>query len=212
MYPHVRSLFILTLVAGGALACGSSDTPVAMMKLTGPPTPSFGRIKATDSTLAVTDVEYSDTASVLGRLVPLDSDVSVTATIGPKGGELRVDSLGIRVVFPGGALRTATAITMTAIRGKTVAYDFQPHGTTFWMPVMIEQDVRKTVASVGSLPRIMYGAYFNTSLDSSYVDDARTLVKIRETQLGYTDVVARKIKIFIGHFSGYMVSVGRGAQ
>jgi hypothetical protein len=212
MHSHLRSLLVLTLVAGGAAACASSDTPVTMMKVTGPPTPAFGRIWATDSTLSYTDVAYSDTASVLARLVPLDSDLSATGLIGPRGGELRIDAAGVRVVFPSGALRTIMPITVIATKGRTVAYDFEPHGTTFWAPVMIEQDIGRTTASVGSLPRIMYGAYYGTSLDSSYVDNARTLVKVRETQLGYVDAATRKIKIFVGHFSGYMVSVGRSKE
>jgi hypothetical protein len=205
MHLHVRSLVILTLVAGGVLACAASDTPVTMMKLTGPPTPTFGRIRATDSTMNVTDEEYSDAAPVLMRRVPLDTDLTVTGLIGPKGGELRLDAAGVKVVFPPGAVRTATTLTMTAVAGEVVAYDFQPH-TTFYMPVMIQQDVTLTTSEVSSLPRLMYGGFYGATLDSSFVDATRTRVKVHETQLGYVDVARKQIKIFVGHFSGYILA------
>jgi hypothetical protein len=209
MHSHVRSLLILTLAVGGAVACASSDTPVTMMKVTGPPSPTFARVRATDSTLYLTDIAYSDTALILTRLVPLPAALTATGLIGPKGGELRIDDAGVRVVFPAGAVTTATQITMTAPQGTAVAYDFEPH-VTFQLPVMLEQNVAPTAANTWTVPRVMYGAYYGTSLDSSYVDAARTMVKVRETQLGYVDPAAGKIRIFVGHFSGYMVSVGRG--
>jgi hypothetical protein len=205
MHSHVRSLVILTLFAGGAIACASSDTPVTMMKVTGPPTPTFGRVRATDSTMTLTDEEYSDAAPVLMRRVPLDTDLTVSAVIGPRGGELRLDAAGVRVVFPAGAVRTATTLSMTAIAGEVVAYDFQPH-TQFYLPVMIQQDIALTTSEVSSLPRFMYGGYYGTTLDSSFVDATRTRVKVHETQLGYVDVARKQIKIFVGHFSGYILA------
>jgi hypothetical protein len=206
MHPHVRSLVMLTLVTGGVVACASSDTPVTTMRVTGPPTPTFDRIRATDSTLTLTNEEYSDAAPVLARTVPLRSDLVTAATIGPRGGELRIDAAGVKVVFPAGALRTTTTLTMKAMAGAVVAYDFQPHGTQFYLPVMIQQDVAATSAAAETQPRRMYGGYYGTSLDSSFVDAARTRVWVRETQLGYLDVAKKEIKIFVGHFSGYTLA------
>jgi hypothetical protein len=203
MHSHVRVLIVLTFVVGGVVACASSDTPVTTMRLTGPPTPTFDRIKATDSTLAETDEEYSDAAPVITRTVPLAADLSATATIGKAGGELRIDGAGVKVVFPAGALRTSTTITMKALAGGVVAYDFQPHGTQFYLPVMIQQDVGGTSAATETQSRLMYGGYFGTSLDSSFVDASKTRVKVLQTQLGYLDVSKKQIKIFVGHFSGY---------
>jgi hypothetical protein len=203
MHSPVRSLVILTLVVGGVAACASSDTPVTTMRVTGPPTPTFDRIRATDSTLNLTDEEYNDAAPVLSRLVPLAADLSITGLIGPRGGELRIDAAGVRVVFPAGAVRTATPFTMTAKAGQIIAYEFQPHAT-FYLPVMIQQDIAATSADPAALPRALFGGYYGTSLDSAFVDAGRNRVRIRESQLGYVDMPSRQIKIFIGHFSGYM--------
>jgi hypothetical protein len=210
MHSHVRSLLMLTFVIGGVVACASPDTSV-MMKVTGPPTPTFDHIKATDSTLAETNEEYSDAAPVLTRTVPLAADLVTTATIGKAGGELRIDAAGVRVVFPAGALRTSVTITMTAVAGSLVAYDFQPHGTQFYQPVMIQQDVATTSAAAETQPRLMYGGYYGTSLDSSFVDASRTKIKVLQTQLGYLDVGKKQIKIFVGHFSGYALATKSGS-
>jgi hypothetical protein len=100
---------------------------------------------------------------------------------------------------------------MTAVAGSLVAYDFQPHGTQFYQPVMIQQDVATTSAAAETQPRLMYGGYYGTSLDSSFVDASRTKIKVLQTQLGYLDVGKKQIKIFVGHFSGYALATKSGS-
>lgn len=213
MRLHHRSLLALGVVAVGLAAC--------MDTATSPPTkfspaarlPEFARIRATDSLMRVTDVVFSDTALVLKRLTPLDSDISVSAVIGPDGGSIRINEAGGKIDIPAGALSEPTLITMTALAGPNVAYEFQPHGITFAQPVKIQQDLRTTWASV--YPQLLgtaHGGYFDRSLDSTWVDPGKLFTVVKEHELGYPESNGTQLKFFVGHFSGYIVVCGRGSD
>jgi hypothetical protein len=210
MRRHNLSSLVMLGAAAAIAACSTGEIPVIPRIVPRSPTPLMARIKATDSLMVVTQTTFSDTASTLARLAPLAADTSVTAVIGPDGGELRIDALGAAIVFPKHALSANTTITMTALHGAAVAYDFQPHGLVFGAPVSIQQNLSTTIA--GADPLVLdgaHGAYFDAMLDSSYVDAARTKVKVKETQLGYPDISKKNIKFSIGHFSGYIIAMGR---
>src|SRR5689334_14824217 len=148
MRLHHRSLIAAGVVAIGIVACVDSSTSPATRFSPSARSPEFARIKATDSLMNVTDIVYSDTGLVLKRLTPLTSDISASAVIGPKGGSIKLDGAGAKIDIPAGALSEATTITMTALAGANVAYEFQPHGITFAQPVKVQQDLRVTWASV----------------------------------------------------------------
>jgi hypothetical protein len=211
MFRQLRLLFaLLTVTLGAVASCVRPDATVApVMRVGGSPTPTFDRVKATDSLMAVTDVAYSDTAVGLPRLTPLDTDVSASALIGRNGGTIEIPSQGVRVDFAPFALSTPTTITVTAVHGSLVAYEFQPHGINFMVPVRIEQDVAYTKAAAQpSLLTGLHGAYYDLSLAQSTVDAVLGKVLIRENQLSYVEATKRKIRIYVGHFSGYLLSSG----
>ena len=210
MRLHHRSLLALTVAGVGIAACVDSATSPATRFSPSARGPELIRIKATDSLMRVTDITYSDTGLVLKRLTPLDSDISVSAVIGPDGGSIKITQAGGKIDIPAGALSAPTTITMTALAGPNVAYEFQPHGLTFAQPVKVQQDLRTTWASVyPQLLGIAHGAYYDQSLDSSFVDPGKLLVQVKEHEIGYLETNATQLKFYVGHFSGYVLLCGR---
>jgi hypothetical protein len=211
MRLHHRSLVAMGVAAVALVACVDTTTSPATKLSPSMRMPEFARIKATDSLMNVTDIVFSDTALVLKRLTPLDSNISISAVIGPKGGAIKINDAGGKIDIPAGALSQETTITMTALAGPNVAYEFQPHGLTFAAPVKIQQDLRYTWASV--YPQLLgtaHGGYYDQSLDSSFVDPGKLLVKLKEHELGYIESNATQLKFYVNHFSGYLVTCGRG--
>lgn len=209
---NAATRFSIALLVAGAVvgACADPSHPVRVLSVDQAPTPGFARVRASDSTLTMTNTAYSDTALVLKRLTPLAADVSVSAVIGPAGGEIKINEAGGKIDFPAGALTSPTLITMTAYKGYDVAYDFQPHGITFNVPVKIQQSIAGTWAQ--QYPQLLngiHGSYFSGSLSDSWVDPGHYFAHIAENELGYVDTNASQVKFYIGHFSGYMMSCGR---
>ena len=210
MFHQARKTLLIVLAAGAVFACGTPDKPLAPISPS-KPTPTYSRINATDSLLMLTNVLFSDTAIILQRTTPLSANLSASAVIGRAGGEISLPLAGVKISFPPGALTQSTTITMTALKGPYVAYEFQPHGIVFQEPVKITQDLAGTGASgVVALLNGMHGAYFDQSLDLSTVDPSTQQGQVQETQLGYFENNRGKIKFYIGHFSGYLLSCGRG--
>ena len=204
-----RSLLALLLVGGGALACADSPTTTTVLSPQAM-SPHFARIKATDSMMVVTEVTFSDTSLVLKRLSPLATDVSVTAVIGPDGGSIVLHSTGGKIDIPPGALAQDTEITMTAVAGDNVAYEFTPHGLVFNAPVKLQQTIKGTWAEkYPALLKDMHGSYYDqATLDSAFVDRGKFFARVAESQIGYFESNASQLKFYIGHFSGYLVSCG----
>jgi hypothetical protein len=204
-----RTLLAMSLAAAGALACAESPTTARFSPQAAKPT--LARIRATDSLMMVTEVTFSDTALVLTRIKPLEADISVSAVIGRGGGSIRIDQAGGKIDIPAGALDADTRITMTALAGANVTYEFQPHGLTFKKPVKVQQFIAGTsAADFPTLLKGMHGSYYDqTALDSAFVDRDKKLARVKEHQLGYLEANASQIKFYIEHFSGYLVSCGR---
>lgn len=200
-------LILLVALAGGA--CSVAETPVTPRMTPERAPPTFLRVKATDSMMVETITSYPDTAMVLTRTTALATDLVATAVIGSAGGELSIAGAGVVVKIPAGALASSTTITMTAVAGAAVAYSFAPHGLVFAKPVKIEQSLAGTSAAVS--PQLLANAhagYFEGSLESAFVDAAKTRVKVKENQLTYHDNAGGKLKFAIGHFSGYILACG----
>ena len=207
-----RTLLAMSLVAAGVLAC--SDTPTTARFSPQAANPTFARIKATDSLMMITETSFSDTSLVLKRFKPLDSAITVSAVIGKAGGSIKIDKAGGKIDIPAGALDTNTTITMTALAGANVAYEFQPHGLTFKQPVKVQQTIAGTwAAEYPSLLKGMHGSYYDqAALDSTFIDAGKYFALVKEHQIGYFEANASQIKFYIGHFSGYLVSCGYSSK
>jgi hypothetical protein len=146
--------------------------------------------------------------SVLQRLQPLDSAISVTAPIGWAGGKIEIPEAGLRVRIPAGALdlgkRESIDITVTALPGANVAYDFQPHGLRFREALTVEQDSRVTAEGRHPDKSALEGAYFP---DPSLLGDGTAGVsEFRPTNF---DVHGHRFSWGVEHFSGYLLASGR---
>ncbi len=171
---------------------------------------------ATAPTAATAAPTSAPSASLLGGLVnlllvpglqrttPLPAPITVTATIGANGGTLRIPAAGVTVVVPQGALSSNTTIIMTARAGSLVAYDFAPHGITFAKPLTFTQDLHGTNASLLTAPLLSLSYYSDPSLLTTLGGLVSELVG------GTTNLLTWSFTAPIKHFSGYMVSCGRG--
>lgn len=147
---------------------------------------------------------------VVNRLTPLSKDVTWSFVAGPNGATSRNSATGLTVVIPQGALAANTTITVKALAGSVVAYEFQPHGITFAKPVTLRQDLSLTnvAAILGLTP--MAGAYYNTS--TLPLDPSTGMVTVNELEPTTVDLLHLAVSFKIGHFSGYVVACGRSGQ
>lgn len=146
-----------------------------------------------------------DTVVVLQRDVALPAAITVTQVIGSGGGRVVIPAAGLRVDFPAGALAAPTPITVTALAGRNVAYEFAPHGLTFAKPVTFRQDLEPTVLTRWTAPLVqLKGGYFKSQADLL----TRLLRAIvYELLPATTDLENMEVRFDIRHFSGYLVAV-----
>lgn len=146
---------------------------------------------------------------VLARTTPLASAERASLTITAKqGGTIRLPNAGLVVTVPVGAIKNGTlTITVTADPGKSLSYDFQPHGTVFQKALTLTQDLNRTTWKNLSTTQL-WGGYFPQA-----VDDAKGLATITESfpvRISGSKVSTSASAAFdIWHFSGYTVASGR---
>ncbi|MDF1502768.1 hypothetical protein [Roseisolibacter sp. H3M3-2] len=129
---------------------------------------------------------------------------TATKVIGPAGGSLGVG--GMKLTVPKGAVTTNLTFSVTRVGGRIVAYEFQPHGTTFRVPVKLEFETKGIdFASMAGASRIA-GAHF---LDASALDQTLGLALVTEFAPTIVAVDKSKVTMEVPHFSGWMVSTGR---
>ena len=150
------------------------------------------------------------TVIVLKRSVYLPQDISQTAVIGPAGGTISIAAAGVTVVFPPGALRSRTSITMTAKAGSDVAYEFAPHGITFAEPVLVQQDLKCTQVRTARDAKKVLAGYYPENLGGIFLDSRQSIARVlelRSVDLDYP-LNPRAARFYIYHFSGYLMSSG----
>lgn len=191
---HFRTLRNLAVAVAGAIfinGCASPESPVAPQN---PVTPSV----ASSSLLGLS----TTTVTPLQRTKPLAKDLSASAYIGALGGKLAIPDAGITVVLPPLALPSTKLVTVTALAGSNVAYTFEPHGTTFLVPLVVTQDLSNTQAKSGGLinPLSLFVGYFP---DNTNILSVTELLDVNLNLLNQTMVFT------VTHFSGYIVASGR---
>lgn len=142
------------------------------------------------------------TVTPLLRTTPLTSAMSASATIGPLGGVLSLPGAGLTVVVPPLAVKSPTKMSVTALAGSSVAYEFEPHGIKFTVPLVATQSLQGTQAQSGGLinPLSLFAGYFP---DSKQITSVSELLNLNVNVLGQTSVLT------IWHFSGYIIATGR---
>ena len=145
--------------------------------------------------------------SVVTRNTPLAADVTAGAWIGRRGGTIDVPGAGLRVVVPGGAVPRSTYISVRALAGSLVSYEFGPHGTQFAQPLTITQDLRdlEVRRADGSLREIEAGHF--ASVDD--VSASAATASVNELLPVAIDVTGNRVRFNVRHFSGYLLASGR---
>jgi hypothetical protein len=137
------------------------------------------------------------------RNVALQTDISVSAVIGTAGGTISIPDAGLTLVVPPGAVSSNTKFTATALAGRLVAYEFEPHGTKFAVPLKFAQDLRKVSLLAGLTSPLMDGAYFT---DEGNLNQTLGLATVTELLPATVDLLNWRVSFPIKHFSGYLVS------
>jgi ZU5 domain len=131
--------------------------------------------------------------------------VTVVARIDSRGGVLDIKSAGLTLVVPRGAVTRPTLFRATALQGDMVAYDFEPHGTHFGVPVRVEQSVRGTDWRQGPGAPPYEAGYFK---DARQLDGRQGTALVDEFLPVTYEARAGRMSFQVEHFSGYMISTG----
>ncbi len=127
---------------------------------------------------------------------------SASKKISSKGGVIEFRDLDVRIVFPRGAVSKKTRITVSVFGGPAVAFQFEPHGLDFNVPVEIrigkDSSLLSGLDSQGdeSGGTGLVGVYFLGNPASGV-----TPVEVLPIYLDGNDFVLE-----ISHFSGYAVA------
>src|SRR5690348_8563249 len=149
------SLVLLSSVALSALGLGCSadhapESPTAVA----PTAPNESLLGGLTSTVV----------SVVDWAVPLSSNVTWSFTAGPAGARSSNAAAGLTMVIPPGALAKTVTITVTAVKGSVVNYQFQPAGLQFAYPVTLTQNMSLTSTLLNTLTgTTLKGAYYSSS-------------------------------------------------
>ncbi|MGV3710222.1 MAG: hypothetical protein ACO1Q7_15410 [Gemmatimonas sp.] len=196
----IRSLAAAATVFAAACSSDSITTPAA------PRGPNFEQsayrsIKAPIG--GVVKLLYPMDA--LTRDVPLAQPITQSFTFDKRGGRIEIRETGLRVDVPSGAIPgNSLTITVTAIPGDAIAYDFQPHGTVFLKPLKFQQELKATSWEHADFRGTVLGGYFEDE------EQLRILPGLTLLDELYPVLIDSKRATFdIKHFSGYMVSGGR---
>lgn len=197
---RLRSLSAALALAAASLVASSCQDAIAPVSHADAPSALLGLPSGLGggvSTLVDT------TVNALQFAIPLTGDISRSATIGPDGGTIEIPETEFRLEIPKNALDTPTLITVTAVQGSTVAYEFEPHGLIPNKRLIVTQGLGGTSIAGRLLGRSFTGAYF-TSRSDLHADGTAF---VRELEPTTTDLVSLQTRFSIGHFSGYLVGV-----
>jgi hypothetical protein len=161
-------------------------------------------IAGTTTDLATLNVSVSAAL----RTKPLAKDVIASAVIDSKGGSIKVPGTGFELKVPRYAVMQKTTFQVKALAGAIVAYEFQPHGTRFLVPLTFSQETKAIVGgSAGLVPLL---GYFSSPAQLNHGNGTAAVSEISPA-FEITDISGKKLEGFIFHFSGYLVSSGRTA-
>lgn len=197
-FARTAGLFAATAAAVLASACNSDtiSAPAAAPAVTEYQTGKFpigGVLKALFPMAPLTRDE------------PLEEPIVRTFKIGKGGGKLEIKETGLRVDIPAGAIPgNSLTITVTALAGSAVAYDFQPHGTVFQRALDFQQDLKNTSWNKSGFKGTAVGGYFENTAQLNMLSGLSLLDELFAVTLD-----DKKASFDIKHFSGYMVSSGR---
>jgi hypothetical protein len=144
-------------------------------------------------------------ASALTKKTELSAPITVSAEIGRKGGWLQIPQVGFALYVPERVLKKNVRFSVTALPGKVVAFEFEPHGMQFPDPLYIVQSLDSVDVSGKDISKFEV-AYF---ANSSQVNQADQTAIINEFLPIFFEADHKVFYAPIKHFSGYLISTGR---
>lgn len=130
---------------------------------------------------------------------------SVSKVIGPRGGSLDLPGGG-KLVVPAGAVTSNVTFTGIRVPGPVVAYDFQPAGARFSVPLTVEVPLGLTEAYALITGSTLQGAYFPSD---AALDPTTGTATVTEFQPTVIDWRSGTVSYQVTHFSGYIMTTGR---
>ncbi len=198
-----RRILLLTsvFVAAVAAACVSTDTTTAPGGPPGVSAPA-GPTAASADLSSLLRLGSPTEITPLLRKAPLAQSLSASATVGPLGGTLSLPGAGLLVVVPPLALSSRQTITVTAVAGSNVEYEFAPHGLKFNLPLVVTQNLGATQAGKNGLVNPL-------SLFAGYYPDSTKPTSITESLNVNVNLLNQVATFTVWHFSGYILASGR---
>jgi len=197
-HRHVRSIVGLAAVALGlfAVACGETSTS--------PTERPAIEMTATHTTTSTSITTQGTAVDALTWSKPV-TQTTVSKVIGAAGGSFSIPN-GIAITVPPGAVTSNVTFSVTRLPGSIVAYEFQPHGITFAVPLQVAQPTLGT--NLFKLPAVasITGAYF---LGSSALDQSSGTADVAEFESTFVSADRAWVRFSVKHFSGYLISTGR---
>jgi len=138
----------------------------------------------------------------LERATPLSSDIVASAVIGSAGGTISIPQAGVTLTIPAGAVASPVAFSLKAVAGNLVAYELEPHGTSFLRNVEVRQDLTVTQWN-GTLLPLLKAGYF---ADLSQLQQGSATALVSEVLGGLTSLLSGTFTWRVEHFSGYVVA------
>jgi len=129
----------------------------------------------------------------------LASDIVVSKTIGVLGGTISIPGAGLTIVVPPLAVGKSTDFKITARKGSYLAYDMEPHGTKFLVPLVATQSLGQTNAR----------GLLDLQLSLGYYTDPNKITTVSELLGVQIDLLKLTAVSTIPHFSGYIFASGR---
>ncbi|HEY4307227.1 MAG TPA: hypothetical protein VGM82_22340 [Gemmatimonadaceae bacterium] len=197
---RVRSLAALVAAVAVSVtlaACGATDSTA--------PTNSAAVTKtaadAANANLLTTLLGSPKNVTPALRDTPLAKSITVSKQIGILGGTIAIPEAGLAVIVPPLAIPATKTISITALAGDTLAYEFEPHGLKFGLPLVMTQSLAKTNAG-GSLLGLL-------NVKVGYFPDPKHITSVTELLGVQVNLLNQTAITTLWHFSGYIIAVGR---
>jgi len=193
MWKRLTAARVAVLVAAAILiACTGEQALLVSPRLDG--APPLGAV--------------SDPAGVpvrpVKRQIALLADESWSFDVDQNGTVDKHPSTGLTITVPAGAVAAPTRITVTALKGASVAYRFEPHGLQFAVPIKLTQKLHEIRLSRPlNVPQLFAGYFAADSLPTDAATGEARVIEILPVQI---DIQGGSAILLVRHFSGYTVA------
>jgi hypothetical protein len=188
--PPRLAIFVAVAIL---VACGGEQALLVSPRLDG--SPPLGVVADTAGAMV----------HPIRRETALTQSQSWSFDVGPAGTTVSNGATGLTIMVPPGAVVAPTHITVTALKGGPIAYQFEPHGLQFAVPLQLTQSLRVAKLPTRSvLNAKLFVGYFGT--DSLVTDSATGAVRVTEILPVLVDVRGNAAVLSIHHFCGYTVA------